>query len=41
MEDVSFDIDWISEDSFYIRYEDEMHDGKFAEEFEITLPQGK
>ena len=41
MEDVLFDVEWISEDSFYIRYDDESHDGKFAEEFEITLPQGK
>ncbi len=41
MEDVTFHVEWTSEDSFYIRYDDEMHDGKFAEEFEITLPQGK
>ena len=41
MEDVSFEVEWLSENSFLMKYNDEMHDGEFAEEFEITLPQGK
>ena len=36
-EEVFFHVDWISEDTFILRYDDESHGGKYAEEFTIKL----
>ena len=37
-EEVFFDVLWQSEDTFILRYEDESHGGKYAEEYLIRLP---
>ena len=36
-EEVFFDVLWQSEDTFILRYDDESHNGKYAEEYLITL----
>jgi hypothetical protein len=36
-EEAFFDVIWQSEDEFILRYDDESHNGKYAEEFLIKL----
>ncbi len=36
-EAVFFYVEWESEDSFFLKYDDESHDGKYAEEYLIEL----
>lgn len=36
-EEVFFYVEWTSEDSFILKYDDKSHDGKYAEEYLIEL----
>lgn len=38
-EEVYFYIEWESEDTFILKYDDGRHDGKYAEEYRIELSQ--
>ena len=37
MEEVFFKVDWTSENAFILRYDDETHNGMYAETFYIEL----
>lgn len=36
-EDAIFEVTWQTEDTILLKYNDESHDGQYAEEFEIDL----
>lgn len=36
-EEVFFDVSWINEETILLKYKDEGHDGKYAEEFEVDI----